>query len=280
MRISIMTDIEGCAGIINSDDWCKPAGRYYEKGKRLLTEETNACIRGFFDAGADEVVVMDGHGAGAIDTLLLDERAEYSRGWAVNWQFGLNDGFDAFAIVGQHAKAGTVGSHITHSNNMRVIDSTINRVSVGEYGECVYISGFYGTPVIFASGERAFCAEAKALTPWVHIAETKYGVTADNGRDLDFEAYRTHNLGAVHVHPTVARERIYKAAKAALEDFIKNPEKFPPLCPEKPFTREVWYRRSGTEPGFKTVQSHAEDIIGMFNAPEIVYPEGTYKLPY
>ena len=71
MKIMIMTDMEGCAGILNHDDWVMPEGRYYEKGKRLLTEEVNAALAGFFEAGAGEVVVVDGHGYGGIDPELL-----------------------------------------------------------------------------------------------------------------------------------------------------------------------------------------------------------------
>ena len=37
-----MTDMEGVAGILNFQDWAFNDGRYYDKGKRLLTEEVNA----------------------------------------------------------------------------------------------------------------------------------------------------------------------------------------------------------------------------------------------
>ena len=126
MRIALMTDLEGVAGVRNFDDWCNPDSRYYETGRRFLTEEVNAAIRGFFDAGADEIVVVDGHGAGAINIELLDERAELSRGWGVYHQFGLNDNFDALAFVGQHAKAGTVKSHLTHTGMPNTYDLQIN----------------------------------------------------------------------------------------------------------------------------------------------------------
>ena len=106
MRIAIMTDMEGVAGVLNFTDWVEPSGRYYEQGKLLATEEVNAAARGFFDAGADEVVVIDGHGYGGLTPALLDERTLYSRGWAKPYQFGLNEGFDEIAWVGQHAKAG------------------------------------------------------------------------------------------------------------------------------------------------------------------------------
>lgn len=45
MKIMIMTDMEGVAGILNHDDWVQPSGRFYEKGIRLLTGEVNAAVR-------------------------------------------------------------------------------------------------------------------------------------------------------------------------------------------------------------------------------------------
>ncbi len=280
MKIAIVTDLEGVAGIANFDDWCSGESKYYEKAKMLLTEEVNAAICGFCDAGADEIVVIDGHGPGAIDTILLDERAEYSRGWAIYHEFGLSGEYDALAFVGQHAKAGTVGSHMTHTGYWDVLDVQINGISVGEYGESVIMAGFYGKPVIMASGERALCKEAKELTPWVHTAETKYGVTLDNGAHCDFDEYKEHNLGAVHVHPNVARRRIYEAAKASLEDMKANPDKFKNFCLPAPFIREEWFRKWGDILPHKKIQRHDCGLIEMYAAEWEILDEGTYEMPY
>ena len=283
MKVMIMTDMEGCAGIINFDDWVDVKGRYYEQGKVLLTEEINACIRGFCDAAGDEIeriFVVDGHGWGGINPMLLDERAEYSRGWAKLHRFGLEENFDVVAVVGQHAKAGTLRSHLTHTGMPIRIDVRINGISVGEYGETVFKAGFYGTKAIFASGERALCEEAKALTPWVHTAETKYGVTEDNGAYLSDEEYWVHNLGAVHVHPNVARKRIYEAAKECMQDYMQNPDKFKALCPEPPFVYEEWLRKSGGRPAVKNIMRHDTDIIEMYSSPVESIPDGMYEMPY
>ena len=127
MKIMIMTDMEGCAGILNHDDWVTPEGRYYEKGQRFLTGEVNAAVAGFFEAGATEVVIIDGHGYGGIDPELLDERASLSRGAPKPvWPWGLDKTFAGMAFVGQHAKAGTPYSHITHTGWFNCIDTTVN----------------------------------------------------------------------------------------------------------------------------------------------------------
>ena len=72
-----MTDMEGVAGVLEHDNWCQPPeggypGRYYELGRKFLTEEVNAAIEGLIRGGADDIVVSDGHGAGGINLMLLD----------------------------------------------------------------------------------------------------------------------------------------------------------------------------------------------------------------
>jgi len=96
----------------------------------------------------------------------------------------------------------------------------------------------------------------------------------------DFEQYKAHNLGAVHVHPNVARRRIYETAKAALEDFKANTDKFKPFCPEAPFVREEWFRRWDSIGAHKKIQRHDSDLVAVYTAPQEILPEGEYELPY
>jgi len=280
MKIAIMTDVEGVAGVINSTDWIHPDSKYYEQAKVLLTEEVNAAVKGLYEAGATETVVIDAHGPGAINTMLLDKRASYSRGWDVTYQFGLNDGFDAIIWVGQHAKAGTIGSHLTHTGTFYVLEERINGMPVGEYAINAFVAGMYGVPAIFVSGERALKDEVMEITPCVHFVEVKYGTRRDNGAKCDAEKYAKHNWGAVHVHPEVARERIYEGAKAALADFIKNPEKFKPVCPQPPYTFEIWTRKRKEYPAEKIIKRHDTDLLKALNGEYEIYKEGTYELPY
>ena len=63
MRVLIVSDMEGVAGVTK---WEQVSGgeSLYEEARTLYTEELNAAVRGARAAGADEVVVMDCHGAG------------------------------------------------------------------------------------------------------------------------------------------------------------------------------------------------------------------------
>ena len=67
MKILMVTDMEGVAGVVSFVDQSYPDGRYYDAGKRLVTGEVNAAVDGLLDAGVEEVLVWDGHGAGGID---------------------------------------------------------------------------------------------------------------------------------------------------------------------------------------------------------------------
>jgi len=267
MKIAILTDMEGVAGVMNRDDWVLPDGHYYERGKEFLTQETNAAIDGFFAAGATEIIVIDGHGAGGIDPWLLDERVQLSRGWGVYHQFGLNDNFDAMAWVGQHAKAGTLLAHIAHTGSQNVLENKINGISMGEFGECAAIGGFYGAAVIFGSGDRAFTEEAKTFTPHIHTVAVKYGVNLDGGANLDAQAYSQNSLGAIHTHPKRARALIRETAEKALRDFAANRSKYPPLRLNPPYIIETWFRADGNNAPHKITRRHDSDIIAMYIMP-------------
>ncbi len=266
MKILIMCDMEGTAGILNHDDWVMRSGMFYERGLRLATEEVNAAVDGFFAGGATEVLVVDGHGAGGINTEILDERAHiYRCGREARHPWMLDDTFAGLAFVGQHAKAGTPNSHITHTQWFDHIDMTVNGVSIGEYGQQALCAMEMGVPTIFAAGEQALCVEAEALTPGVITVAVKRGVAPDGLDDLDADAYRAAKLGAIHLAPLRARTLIRDGAKKAVEKLKKVPQAFryPHLQP--PFTRIVRLRKIGDRPAYTARDSHPDSIIALMN---------------
>lgn len=210
MRLFLITDMEGCAGVLNSTDWCFPGGRCYETGRMLLTEEVNAAVRGFLEHGFDEVLVADAHGLGGLDLLRLDERVRYQRGFAGPYPLGMTPDFDAVAWVGQHAKAGTPFAHLAHTSSMRVVDQRINGISVGEFGMSVFMGVVMGIQPIFGSGDLAFCKEAAALCPEMITVSVKEGVIPGSGRECLTEEYRERNTAAIHLHPLEARRGFTK----------------------------------------------------------------------
>jgi D-aminopeptidase len=266
MKILLMTDMEGVAGMLNHDDWVLPAGRFYDKGQRLLTLEANAAIAGLCAGGATEIVVVDGHGAGGIDPELLDPRALLERNWGPNpYPFGLDASFDGFACVGQHAKAGTPFSHITHTGWFNVIDLSINGISIGEYGEMALCAMELGVPCILACGEEAFAAEAEELTPGVITASVKRGTLPDGLDALDSIDYRKAKLGAIHLSPVKARHAIRAAALRAARKLRTKPRSFhfPDIgAPYKAVTR---VRKENDQPAKTWEKQHPTSVIALLN---------------
>ncbi len=271
MRIYIMTDMEGVAGVVDFANWVEKDGRYYDEGKKLLTEEINACINGFCAAcekkgeTVEEILVVDGHGYGGIDVAMLDKRASYSRGWHGPFPFEKDERFDCGAVIGQHARAGTPYSHLGHTGMPNTLYMKINGIEVGEYGEEALLASQYGFPVIFASGEKALEIEVKELTPWVHTAAVKEGVTPGKGDECTNEQYEVRNLSAIHLSPAKARALIREKSEIAMTDFIENKEKFELVKLEPPFVMERRYRSIKGEPPFTLRSESMKSLASALN---------------
>lgn len=268
MKIMLMTDLEGVAGVLNNHDWTSPEGRFNLKGMTLLTEEVNAAVDGLFAGGADEIVVIDGHGSGAIDPEILDERAQLSRGRCEHvWPWGLDNSFHALGFIGQHAKAGTPYSHITHTQNMRYIDLSINGVSIGEYGQLALCAMQLGIPTILACGEQALASEAEALTPGVITVAVKRGLLPDGLDHLSAEDYRKAKLSAIHVSPKRSRAMIRESALKAIEKFKSDPKSFgyPELT--APYVRIARFRAFEDKLPYRAQDEHPNSIIALMNMP-------------
>jgi D-aminopeptidase len=266
MKLFLMTDLEGVAGVINGPDWLYPSGRYYENAKRLLTQEVNAAVEAFADGGFEDILVCDGHGSGGIDLERLDPRARMIRGWPRQvYPFGMDRSFDALAFVGQHAKAGTPHSHLTHTGWWDVKDSRVNGVSLGEYGELALCAGELGLPVIFAAGEKALCAEAAALTPWVVTAAVLEGTIGGSGDELGGEQYERFHEGAIHLAPSRACDVVRAAAREACAAFRAGRARFKPLALAPPYRLERETRAYQGRPAGVVRAEHADSVIGLLN---------------
>src|SRR5229473_2353016 len=151
MRVLIMSDMEGVSGIVV---WEQVTGGspLYDECRRLYTEEINAAVRGAKAAGAEQIVVVDCHGAGG--------------GWNFNSLVPelLEQGCDAALFVGMHARAGTpdgVLCHTISTTNWRNL--WFNDRLVGETGINAALCGHYHCPVALVTGDEATCREAREL---------------------------------------------------------------------------------------------------------------------
>jgi D-amino peptidase len=281
MRIYVMTDLEGVAGVLNFEDWCTPDSRYYELAKELLTREVNAAVSGFYEGGATQVTVSDGHGHGGIHPVLLDPRVELIRGWPTGFPFLLDEGvdeshsydarlygvhrYDGLAWVGQHAMAGTPYAHLAHTQSFRTLDLSVNGVSIGEMGQLAMCASELGVRSIFLSGDRAACQEARALVPGIETVAVKRGTTPGRGDELDAAQYARRNLGAVHIHPERARSAIREGARRAVRRMAA--EGWGLIDLRAPFERVARFRADGDQPPTVAHETHPSSVIALLNAP-------------
>ena len=68
--------------------------------------------------------------------------------------------------------------------------------------------------------------------------------------------------------------------KNIVNEHIKNPEKFKPVCPEPPYVFETWTRKRKEYPAQKIIKRHDKDLLKALNDKYEEYEEGTYELPY
>jgi D-amino peptidase len=246
LKIYVMTDLEGVAGVLDFEGWCVPEGRYFDLAKEFLTLEVNAAVQGFFEAGAREVVVADGHGKGGINPDIIDPRVELMRWWPTGYPLLLDESYDAVAWVGQHAKAGTPYAHISHTQWFPVIDYTVNGVSIGEFGQTALCANELGIRSIFGSGDLAFTEEAQALFPGIETVCVKRGTTPDSGDELSSEDYMRRNYAAIHIPPKRACELIFEGAYRAVERL--QTEDFGLIEMKPPYERVIKLRQDSTQP--------------------------------
>ena len=206
MRILISADMEGISGVSRWEH-VSMNDPEYQTYRKIMTEEVNAAIRGAFAGGADEVIVHDGHSRGQnILIAELDPRAELSKGTCSPYcmMTGIDTGVDAVFTVGYHAKAGSAPAILAHSMDDHILSYRVNGLEVGEFGLSGILSGRFGAPIIYASGDQTFAAEARELFPEIIVTTVKIATGYYSGICFPVESNRA---------------KIEADAKTALERF-------------------------------------------------------------
>ncbi|OGF48773.1 MAG: hypothetical protein A2044_03915 [Candidatus Firestonebacteria bacterium GWA2_43_8] len=182
MKIYIMTDLEGVAGVVsfdrNMDGNESVFNLKHQQQARLLTGEVNAAVEGCFLAGASEVVVDDAHGGGyTLDFENIDKRAKVLHGTArPEMMAPLNSSFEAAVFIGAHAMVGSHKGILSHSMSSKgVRQIRINKKPIGEIGIFALKAGTVGVPMIFVSGDTVACREAKRTVKNIFTVSVKDG---------------------------------------------------------------------------------------------------------
>ena len=262
MKVYIMTDMEGAAGVVNADDYLAPGARYYELARELVTAEVNAAIEGGLEAGATEFLVVDGHGYGAINQTLLHPAAQLLAGRPIGYPFGCDDRFDAAFMIAQHAKANADGGHLAHTGSFAIEDLRINGKSVGEMGCNMLVAAYYSVPYVLHTGDAAASAEALDLVPAIETVTVKWGVRRGSAAGLDARQNELFNGAATHLHPEEARRRIRAAARRALE---RRAEVAPFWLPP-PYELLSLRRKTDSQP-VTAARNTGEDLLDVLRQP-------------
>lgn len=269
MKIHIMTDMEGCAGVMNAQEYIYSNSKYYEEARDLVSLEVSAAVEGALEGGATEVLVADGHGPSAIKRTLLHPRAKllsgrpYSPGQP---SFGCDGTFAASIVIGQHAKANTDGGHLCHTMSFGVEEYSLNGRSIGELGLWMLIAGYYNVPVVMVSGDQAACDEARSLVPNVEVAPVKWGLRRGSASGLTKEQNSVFNSVAVHLHPNEARAVIREHACRA----VKRIPEITPFRVDPAYTLTISMRPAeGRKRGGKETRKSADflDLMGGLGRP-------------
>jgi D-amino peptidase len=263
LRIYIMTDQEGVAGVVNAEDYGHPGARYYEVARELTTLEVNAAIEGAVSAGAEEFLVVDGHGAGSIDIKLLDERARLLTGRPMGYPFGCDESFGAAFIVGQHARSNTDGGHLSHTGSFAQEELSINGRPVGEMGCNFLFASYFGVPTVFLSGDAAACGEARELVPEIEVAAVKEGVRQGTAYGLTAEENTRFNGAAVHMQPEAAQDLIREGVRRAVSR-VEEVERF---WLEPPYELVSVLRPEEHGDERKVAVNRSEDLLDLLNMP-------------
>lgn len=169
MKVFVSVDIEGISGVVHAD-MMMPGQPEYARGRALMVADANAAIEGAAQAGADYILVADGHGpmrnlqiehlhpAAHLVTGTADAR-DYCQLEGVD-----TDTFDAAIFVGYHSMAKTLNAIHPHTIAGAVVyEIRVNGRPHGETGLNALVLASLGIPTVMVTGDSMTCAEAKAF---------------------------------------------------------------------------------------------------------------------
>ncbi|GHA42512.1 peptide ABC transporter substrate-binding protein [Streptomyces tauricus] len=168
VKILISADMEGATGVTWPAD-VQPGAPEWERCRSMFTSDVNAAVLGFFDGGADEVLINEAHST--MRNLLLeqlDDRAQMLTGRhkSLSMVEGVQHGdVDGIAFVGYHGGAGMEGvlAHTYLANSITGVWVDGERASEGLLNARVVAE--YGVPVVLVTGDDVTCEDALGYAP-------------------------------------------------------------------------------------------------------------------
>lgn len=227
VNVYVSVDIEGITGVVHGD--MMMAGQpEYGRGRKLMMGDANAAIAGLVGAGAETILVNDGHGP--MRNLLIEDlhpAAELISGSGDAKEFcqleaAESERFDAAVFVGYHAMARTAKAIHPHTiAGAAVSELRINGRPHGETGLNAAVLASLGIPTVLVTGDQTTVEEARA-------------VLGDGIETVTVKQARGRNA-AICRPPAATGPEIEAAARRAME----RREQVPLYRPEEPWRLEV-----------------------------------------
>jgi D-amino peptidase len=208
VRLFISTDLEGVCGVVAEADVAR-AGSAAGAARAHLRADLLAVLEACRTAGAEEVVVCDGHDDGR--NLEAPDLPDYVRLISgspapLSMLQGLRRGLDGALFVGYHARAGTEAAVLEHTWSPSVFRVAVGEVEVGEFGLGALLAGSFGVPALYLSGDDKATAEARQLVAGIVTTTVKRGIS---------------RTSAELISPDEARARMRRDVETALNSRVE-----------------------------------------------------------
>lgn len=213
-RVYLLVDMEGMGTAVKSQEviagnegpaYASRTGPdYWSHYREMLTEETNAAIRGARASGGQAFVVNEGHGGNRFANLLpwaLDQEAILIRGYPrpMVMSTGIDSSFGTMMMLAMHASWGKPG---VMAHNYAFADFRVNGKALNEVGINALVAGEQGVPVSLVSGDDELAKEVRE-----QLGDRVVVVTVKTA--LGSAAAITHS-------PTVVRRMLDEGAREAV----------------------------------------------------------------
>ncbi len=195
IKIYVNTDLEGISGVFKFSQTREKDTPLNIQACEYFMGDLAAVIKGLRDGGADEIVVLDGHGTQAVLPHLMVPGATYITGtprYGAGNLTDLDSTFSGQVLLGFHAMMGTPDGVLCHTQSSRSENRYwYNGVESGEIAQSSAVGGYYGVPTIMVTGDVATCREArKFLGENIVTVATKRGISREAAELWPFEETR------------------------------------------------------------------------------------------
>ncbi len=232
MKVYVVCDLEGVAGVVDFKKQCMEDGAYYQQAIRMATLELNALVEGAIEGGATEVFAWPGHGdfPGGIDVELLHPECNLVMHAGDEGSVGYDESFDAMMLHGFHGMAGS-GGVLAHSFYPFPRNIWVDALKIGEIALNMAGFGEKGVPTIMVTGDKVAIDEARALVPSIEGATVKWALG------------EKEKLGALSVRKAVSLspEKAQKIIKEVARKSMSMIGSIKPFVIKTPLTLKVEY---------------------------------------